>query len=62
MNKNYQAEPSPKFSVRPTCVHRGTVRDILFRWRPMGFLKDDLGHFYQQLKDPRNILIFAKLS
>jgi len=60
MNRNY--EPNPKFSVRPTCVQTGPVRDVLAKWRPMGFLKDDLHHLYLQLNDPRNISIFSKFS
>jgi len=62
MDRNYESEPIAKFSVRPICVNTGPVRDILAKWRPMGYLKDDLGHLYLQLNDPRNISIFAKFS
>jgi hypothetical protein len=61
MNRNND-ELIAKFSVRPTCVQAGPVHDILAKWRPMGFLKDDLGHLYLQLNDPRNISIFKKFS
>jgi len=62
MSRNDEIEPNPKFSVRPTCVQAGPVRDVLGNWRPMGFFKDDLHHLFLQLNDPRNISIFSKLS
>ncbi len=52
----------PKLSVKPSFVQRGPVLDVLATWRPMGFMKDDLGHFYIQLNDPRNIEIFSGIG